>query len=108
MRVSTRWALSEGAAGWLRAEGVLCTDLRGRDERCVLTAAGTTSKDRALALSEATFGAAQGASPALGLILGTGVAGGVVLAGRLMPGRAGFGGEFLLREPSGFPMRRCR
>lgn len=69
---------------------------------------------RALVLSEATFGAARGASPALGLILGTGVAGGVVLAGHLMPGRAGFGGEFghfpLAAGPvqaHGLPLLRC-
>lgn len=49
---------------------------------------------RAFILSEATFGAAKGASPALGLILGTGVAGGVVVNGRLMTGFASVGGEF--------------
>ena len=49
---------------------------------------------RALALSEATFGAAKGASPALGLILGTGLAGGVVIDGHLMPAHAMVGGEF--------------
>lgn len=49
---------------------------------------------RALALSEATFGAAKGANPALGLILGTGLAGGVVLDGHLMPAHAFVGGEF--------------
>ena len=49
---------------------------------------------RALALSEATFGAAKGASPTLGLILGTGLAGGVVIDGRLMPAHATVGGEF--------------
>lgn len=49
---------------------------------------------RALALSEATFGAAKGADPAVGLILGTGLAGGVVTGGRLMPSPAAVGGEF--------------
>ncbi len=49
---------------------------------------------RAFILSEATFGAARGASPALGLILGTGIAGGVVVGGRLMSGHAMVGGEF--------------
>jgi N-acetylglucosamine kinase len=49
---------------------------------------------RALALSEATFGAAQGANPALALILGTGMAGGVVIDGHLMPAHATVGGEF--------------
>lgn len=49
---------------------------------------------RAFILSEATFGAARGASPALGLILGTGIAGGVVTGGALAPGHAQVGGEF--------------
>jgi predicted NBD/HSP70 family sugar kinase len=49
---------------------------------------------RALALSESRFGAAQGADPALALIFGTGLAGGVVSKGELMPAFAGLGGEF--------------
>ncbi len=49
---------------------------------------------RALTLSEATLGAAKGADPAVGLILGTGVAGGVVTGGRLLPSPAATGGEF--------------
>jgi len=49
---------------------------------------------RALTLSEATLGAAKGADPAVGLILGTGVAGGVVTGGRLLPSPAQTGGEF--------------
>lgn len=49
---------------------------------------------RALTLSEATLGAAKGTDPAIGLILGTGVAGGVVTGGRLLPSPAATGGEF--------------
>ncbi|MFN4192002.1 MAG: ROK family protein [Tabrizicola sp.] len=49
---------------------------------------------RALTLSEAMFGAAKGADPAVGLILGTGVAGGIVTGGRLLPSPAATGGEF--------------
>ncbi len=49
---------------------------------------------RALTLSEATLGAARGADPAVGLILGTGVAGGVVTGGKLLPSPAQTGGEF--------------
>lgn len=49
---------------------------------------------RALALSEAVFGAGRGASPVLGLILGTGVGGGVAVGRRLLPGLAHVGGEF--------------
>jgi N-acetylglucosamine kinase len=49
---------------------------------------------RALTLSEASLGAAKGANPAVGLILGTGVAGGVVTKGHLLPSPAQTGGEF--------------
>ena len=49
---------------------------------------------RALTLSEATLGAAKGADPAVGLILGTGVAGGVVTGGKLLPSPSQTGGEF--------------
>ena len=49
---------------------------------------------RALTLSEATLGAAKGADPAVGLILGTGVAGGVVTGRKLLPSPAQTGGEF--------------
>jgi N-acetylglucosamine kinase len=49
---------------------------------------------RALTLSEATLGAAKGADPAVGLILGTGVAGGVVTGGQILPSPAATGGEF--------------
>lgn len=49
---------------------------------------------RALALSEATLGAAMGADPAVALILGTGVAGGVVTKGALLASPARVGGEF--------------
>lgn len=49
---------------------------------------------RALALSEAIFGAGRGRDPVVGLILGTGVGGGVAAGGRLLPGYAQVGGEF--------------
>lgn len=49
---------------------------------------------RALTLSEAIFGAARGMSPAVGLILGTGIGGGVAVDGRLVEGPSTLGGEF--------------
>ena len=49
---------------------------------------------RALALSEAVFGSGRGKSPVAGLILGTGVGGGLAIDGRLAPGFAAVGGEF--------------
>ncbi|WP_373355976.1 ROK family protein [Pseudoroseicyclus sp. CXY001] len=69
---------------------------------------------RAFALSEAVFGAAKGRSPAVGLILGTGVGGGVVVGGRLVQGLSAVGGEFghayapaHLVVEHGLPIRRC-
>ena len=47
---------------------------------------------RAQALSEAMFGAARGFGSALALNLGTGLAGGIVVAGKLLPGPTGLGG----------------
>ncbi|MCW1917172.1 ROK family protein [Rhodobacter sp. KR11] len=49
---------------------------------------------RAQALSEAQFGAARGFKTALALNLGTGLAGGIVVNGRLLEGPSGTGGEF--------------
>ena len=49
---------------------------------------------RALTLSEAIFGAAKGLTPVVGLILGTGIGGGIAVDGRLIPGPAMVGGEF--------------
>lgn len=49
---------------------------------------------RALTLSEAVLGAARGLSPVAGLILGTGIGGGLAVDGRLVPGPSGTGGEF--------------
>ena len=46
------------------------------------------------ALSEATDGAGQGAAVVFGVILGTGVGGGMVVNGRVLEGRNGVGGEW--------------
>ena len=49
---------------------------------------------RAQALSEAQFGAAKGYASALCLNLGTGIAGGFVVGGALLPNALGLGGEY--------------
>jgi N-acetylglucosamine kinase len=49
---------------------------------------------RAQALSEAIFGAGRGFASVMGLNLGTGLAGGVVVNGQLLPSPSGTGGEF--------------
>lgn len=46
------------------------------------------------ALAEALIGAAAGASVVFGVILGTGVGGGVVVNGHILPGMHGIGGEW--------------
>lgn len=46
------------------------------------------------ALSEATDGAAAGADPVFGVILGTGVGGGIVIGGRALAGAQGIAGEW--------------
>lgn len=46
------------------------------------------------ALSEAADGAAAGADPVFGVILGTGVGGGVVVGGRVLEGASGIAGEW--------------
>ncbi|MDP4032166.1 MAG: ROK family protein [Pseudorhodobacter sp.] len=69
---------------------------------------------RAFTLSEAVFGAGRGQSPVVGLIIGTGVGGGVAVAGRLLQGAAQVGGEFghmaapaHLVTTHGLPVLRC-
>ena len=49
---------------------------------------------RALALSEAVFGAGRGHRTVMGLIIGTGIGGGIAIDGTLIPGPTATGGEF--------------
>ena len=46
------------------------------------------------ALAEATLGAAQGAPVVFGIILGTGVGGGLIVDGKIVQGAGGFAGEW--------------
>ena len=69
---------------------------------------------RAFAYSEALLGAGRGASPVLGLVIGTGVAGGLVSGGVLIDGPNGQAGEFghmpLAQGTAaryGLPLLRC-
>jgi fructokinase len=64
------------------------------------------------AVSEATDGAVAGARVAFGVIIGTGVGGGVVIDGRPLAGRHGIGGEWghtplPWMTPEEYPGRRC-
>jgi len=105
------WAEAQGGAGLplgIGAAGLIAPSGRALTANLVATghpfpadiarAAGraiTYVNDcRALTLSEAVFGAARGRSPVVGLILGTGVGGGVAVDGALLPGNGGLSGEF--------------
>jgi N-acetylglucosamine kinase len=61
---------------------------------------------RAQALSEAMFGAARGFATAMSLNLGTGIAGGIVVDGRLLPSPTATGGEFGHFPISAVPITR--
>ena len=58
------------------------------------------------ALAEARLGAGRGAPTVFGIILGTGVGGGVIIDGRVLPGGQGIGGEWghIVLDPEG---RQC-
>lgn len=106
-----RWALDQagqsipigvGAAGLVEANGNAFTanlPAKGRPFPADIAKAAdhpiTYINDcRALALSEAAFGAGQGYSTVMSLIIGTGVGGGVVFDGHLRAGPSKCGGEF--------------
>jgi fructokinase len=61
------------------------------------------------ALAEATYGAARGAEVAFGVIMGTGVGGGLVLRGRAWDGAQGIAGEWghVVLEPASGPQCYC-
>jgi fructokinase len=67
----------------------------GRDLQALLGRPVRAENDaNCFALSEATDGAGAGASSVFGVILGTGVGGGLVLRGRLVTGAQGIAGEW--------------
>ncbi len=68
----------------------LKTDLEAALDRTVRLA----NDANCFALSEASDGAGQGADVVFGVILGTGVGGGVVVGGRVLPGVNGVAGEW--------------
>lgn len=83
-------------------------------DRAVGRATTYVNDCRALALSEAVFGAGRGHRVVMSLILGTGVGGGVAIDGRLMPGPLMTGGEFghtsasaAIVQAHGLPITRC-
>lgn len=85
------------AAGLTYNSNTVC--LNGRPLRADLEAAlgrpvRLVNDANSLALSEATDGAAAGAEVVFGVILGTGVGGGIVVHGRVLSGPHGIAGEW--------------
>ncbi|MGE0372122.1 MAG: ROK family protein [Gammaproteobacteria bacterium] len=88
---------ASNALGLLYNSNTVC--LNGRPLRADIEAAigkpvRMVNDANCLALSEATDGAAAGAEVVFGVILGTGVGGGVVVRGRVLSGPHGIAGEW--------------
>ena len=94
--VATPGALSR-ATGRLKNSNSVCLNDRPllQDLQQALARPVRIANDaNCFALSEATDGAAAGASSVFGVILGTGVGGGIVIDGRLIDGPNGIAGEW--------------
>ena len=87
----------EPSTGSLKNSNTLCLNgrpLRQDLERLTGTGILMANDANCFALAEALIGSAAGAAVVFGVILGTGVGGGVVINGRLLPGLHGIGGEW--------------
>jgi len=87
----------EPTTGALKNSNTVC--LNGRPLRSDLSArlgveAVLANDANCFALAEATLGAGRGNHVVMGLILGTGVGGGIVVGGRILEGRHGIAGEW--------------
>ena len=94
--LGTPGALSR-PTGLLRGSNSTCLNgmPRGRDLEHRLSRTVALANDaNCFALSEATDGAGRGADVVFGVILGTGVGGGIVARGRIIEGRNAIGGEW--------------
>lgn len=88
---------TEPSNGLLKNSNTTC--LNGRPLRADLTARLKTkvllaNDANCCALAEATLGSARGRNVVMGLILGTGVGGGIVVNGRMIDGHHGIAGEW--------------
>ena len=88
---------TEPATGMMNNSNTTC--LNGRPLREDLSArlgleARLANDANCFALAEATLGAARGCPVVMGLILGTGVGGGIVINGRVLEGLHGIAGEW--------------
>lgn len=94
--VATPGALSP-ATGWLRNSNSTCLNgqpLKEDLERLLGRAVRLENDANCFALSEAVDGAAAGARVVFGVILGTGVGGGIVVDGRVLHGANAIAGEW--------------
>ena len=94
--VATPGALSR-ATGRLKNSNSVCLNdrpLLDDLERALARPVRIANDANCFALSEATDGAAAGAGSVFGVILGTGVGGGIVIGGRVIDGPNGIAGEW--------------
>lgn len=110
--------LVDPAGGRVTSANIPCIDGRmlARDLGAALGVAVRVVNDAdAFVLAEATLGAAQGHDRVFGIILGTGVGGGLVERGRIVSGAGGIGGEWghgqvihaSPRAPGAMPVFAC-
>jgi fructokinase len=87
----------EPSTGTIKNSNTVCLNGRplARDLSAALGTEVRLANDaNCFALAEATLGAARGRDVVLGLILGTGVGGGIVVGARVLHGRHGIAGEW--------------
>lgn len=95
-------AVGLGAPGLISPKGIALTanlpanamPLRADLEAALKRPLPIINDCRAFTLSEARFGAGQGAASVLGIVIGTGLAGGFVMNGKVLDGPNGQAGEF--------------
>ena len=114
---TTWWPAASGAVDRCRQAGTevsplnipawVSFPLRSRLESLTGLAVTVDNDAKALALAEGWVGAARGSSNFMGMVVSTGVGGGIVLDGRLLDGRSGNAGHIghVIVEPEG---RLCR
>ncbi len=87
----------EPSTGLLKNSNTLCLNkqpIKNDLEKLLGTQVEIANDANCFALAEAVFGAAKGRKNVVGLILGTGVGGGVVIDGKVINGLHGIGGEW--------------
>ncbi len=85
------------STGFFRDSNILCLNgrLLQKEFSVALECEALLANDaNCFVLAEATWGAARGHRVVMGLILGTGVGGGIVIDGHLIPGLHGIAGEW--------------